>query len=51
MDWEIYAGLSSWTMGKYKDGPRALPSYMWRYFTPEFTGVVSEKPVYEGGHP
>lgn len=50
-DWEIYAGLSSWTMGKFKDGSHALPSYMWKYFELEFKGEISEKPYYEGGHP
>lgn len=49
-DWEIYAGLSSWTMGKFKNDPHALPEYMWKYFEPQFTGVISEKPYYEGGH-
>ena len=49
-DWEIYAGLSSWTMGRYKDGSHALPSYMWQYFSPEFKGVITEKPYYDGGH-
>lgn len=50
-DWEIYAGFASWTMGKYKDGPRALPDYAWKYFEPEFKGLIAEKSYYEGGHP
>lgn len=50
-DQEIYGGFSSWTMGKFKDGPRALPNYMWKYFEPEFTGNVTETPYYMGGHP
>lgn len=51
IDWEIYAGLSSWTMGRFKDGTRILPQYMWKYFEPQFKGVITEKPYYEGGHP
>ena len=50
IDWEIYAGLSSWTMGKFKDGSHALPSYLWKYFEPEFTGTIQVTPYYDGGH-
>lgn len=51
IDWEIYAGFSSWTMGKFKNGSHVLPSYLWPYFQPEFTGTISLTPYYEGGHP
>lgn len=50
-DWEIYAGLCSWTMGKFKEGPHRLPPSMWRYFELQFTGYVLVRPYYEGGHP
>lgn len=49
LDWEIYAGLCSWTMGKFKEGPHQLPELMWRYFKPQFTGKVKVAPYYEGG--
>lgn len=48
-DWEIYAGLSSWTMGRFKSGSHALPAYMWKYFDPEFTGTIQITPYYDGG--
>jgi len=50
-DWEIYAGFSSYTMGKFKDGPHELPVFMWIYFEPEFTGIIFDAAYYEGGHP
>lgn len=50
-DWEIYAGLCSWTMGRFKDAPRRLPPFMWRYFEPQFLGVIKSVPYYQGGHP
>lgn len=50
-DWEIYAGLSSWTMGRFKTGPHALPTYLWKYFEPQFTGTILTTPYYEEGHP
>ncbi|MBI2018620.1 hypothetical protein HYS96_02830 [Candidatus Daviesbacteria bacterium] len=49
-DWEIYAGLSSWTVGRFKTGSRALPSYFWKYFEPQFTGTIQITPYYDGGH-
>ncbi|MBI2845825.1 MAG: hypothetical protein HYX86_04690 [Chloroflexi bacterium] len=49
-DWEIYAGFSSWTMGRFRDGPRHLPEFMWRYFEPQFKGIIKAVPYYEGGH-
>lgn len=51
IDWEIYAGFTSWTMGKFKSGSHALPEYMWKYFEPEFTGSIQLTPYYDGGHP
>lgn len=50
IDWEIYAGFSSWIMGRFKDGSHALPEYMWKYFEPEFTGSIQITPYYDGGH-
>ncbi|MDP3973826.1 MAG: fibronectin type III domain-containing protein [Candidatus Daviesbacteria bacterium] len=50
IDWEIFAGLSSWTMGQFKSGTRALPSYLWKYFEPMFTGVIQVTPYYSGGY-
>ena len=49
-DWEIYAGLSSWTMGEFKQGSHALPEFLWKYFEPQFTGTIKTTPYYEGGH-
>ncbi len=51
IDWEIYAGLCSYTMGQYKSGPRRLPQTMWWIFDEEFTGEVQATPSYEGGVP
>lgn len=51
-DWEIFAGFCSFTMGKFKDGPRQLPEFMWQYFERLFTGKLSVVPYYMmGGHP
>lgn len=47
IDWEIYAGLSSWMMGQYKSGRRALPDYLWKYFEPQFLGEIKIKPYYD----
>lgn len=49
-DWEIYAGFCSWTMGRFRDGPRQLPQFIWRYFENQFTGTIKAMPYYEGGH-
>lgn len=46
-DWEMYAGMSSWHMGQYKAGPRELPYFMWKYFEPQFTGIISATPYYQ----
>lgn len=48
-DWEIFASFSSFTMGQFKTGPRALPEFMWEFFEPMFTGELKVKPYYEGG--
>ena len=50
-DWEIFAGFSSWTMGKFQSGSHVLPSYLWQYFEPQFTGNIQITPYYDGGHP
>ena len=39
IDWEIYAGICSYTMG-YLD---MLPDYLRKYFTPQFKGVSSKQ--------
>lgn len=49
MDWEIYAGFCSWTMGRFKEGSHKLPNFMWRYFDPEFIGRILVTPYYDGG--
>ena len=46
LDWEIFAGLASWTMGEFKKGSHKLPRVLWRYFEPMFTGKVLLKPYY-----
>ena len=46
IDWEIFAGLASWTMGAYKVGVHRLPPLLWRYFEPMFTGHILLKPYY-----
>ncbi len=46
---EMFASLSSFTMGQYTTGPRQLPEFMWKFFSPLFTGEISETPYYEGG--
>lgn len=51
IDWEIFAGFCSWTMGRFKDGPHRLPRFMWRYFEPVFTGTIHARPYYDGGPP
>ncbi len=38
--------LASWHMGRFRDGPRALPPYLWPYFELLFTGGGSETPYY-----
>lgn len=51
-DWEIFAGFSSFTMGKFKDGPRKIPEFMWKYFEQLFSGKILVIPYYmTGGHP
>lgn len=48
-DHEIYAGFSSWTMGRLRNGPHKLPDFMANNFDEEFTGTISEVPYFEGG--
>ncbi|MCK4355333.1 FlxA-like family protein, partial [Candidatus Parcubacteria bacterium] len=47
IDWEIYSGFCSFTMGKFKQGARALPGFMHQYFEPLFTGDILVSPYYE----
>lgn len=47
IDWEIYAGFSSWTMGQFKIGSRQLPNFMHKYFEPQFTGKIKTTPYYQ----
>ncbi|OGD85162.1 hypothetical protein A2696_00265 [Candidatus Curtissbacteria bacterium RIFCSPHIGHO2_01_FULL_41_13] len=49
LDHEIYAGFSSWTMGKINSGSHQLPSFMATHFTEEFSGSTKAVPYYEGG--
>lgn len=41
-DWEIFAGLASFTMGRFNEGPRKLPPSMYIYFEPLFMGALEE---------
>lgn len=41
IDWEIYAGLASFTMGKIFNGPRKMPPELSNIFDMQFTGVVT----------
>lgn len=43
----LFALMSAFTMGKFKDGDRRLPSYMWPYFEEMFTGDVKVATCYE----
>ena len=49
--WEIFASFASFTMGKYKEGQRQLPEFMWPFYETLFTGNLNAIPYYEeGGH-
>lgn len=48
-DHEIYAGFSSWTMGRLRSGVHKLPDFMAKNFDEEFSGIISEVPYFEGG--
>ena len=47
IDWEIYAGFASYTMGQYRTGKRRLPVEMWRFLDDMFIPRVMLKPYYE----
>lgn len=47
LDWEIFAGFSSWTMGDLS----RLPPFMARHFRELFTGRLRVVPYYRGGPP
>lgn len=49
LDWEIFAGFCSYTMGDLTHGPRRLPAFMARHFQGLFTGRLREVPYYRGG--
>lgn len=49
--WEIFTGLCSYMMGKFKDGPRRLPSSMHWIFREFFGGDPLATPYYQGGPP
>lgn len=51
LDWEIFAGFCSWTMGDFQRGSRRLPSFMARHLQPLFTGRIRAVPYYRGGPP
>ncbi|OGY25948.1 MAG: hypothetical protein A2Z24_02400 [Candidatus Woykebacteria bacterium RBG_16_44_10] len=46
-DHHFYAYMADFTMGRFKDGPHALPSLMWKYFDGLFTGNPRVTPCYE----
>ena len=49
-DHHFYANLAEFTMGRFKDGERKLPSFMWLYLDGLFTGNPKVKPCYETGN-
>ncbi len=42
--WEILAGISSWCMGRFKDGPHRIPKGFWWLYRPLFTGEIQATP-------
>ncbi|MEK7518240.1 MAG: hypothetical protein AAB583_06890 [Patescibacteria group bacterium] len=46
-DGHLFVYIAAFTMGKYKDGSRKLPPFMWKYFKDLFTGTLKVKPCYE----
>lgn len=51
LDWEIFAGFCSWTMGDLTRGPHRLPSFMRRHFQGLFLDRIRAVPYYRGGPP
>ena len=50
IDWDhIFVNVCSFTMGSYKNGARALPEFMWKYFDRVFTGDITLVPYYLPG--
>ena len=46
-DHHFYAYMADFTMGKFRDGPHQLPSFMWKYFEGLFSGNPRVTPCYE----
>ena len=44
IDWEIFAGLCSYTMGKFREGERQLPPELWPFVDRFFTGTIWRRP-------
>ena len=47
LDWEIFAGLSSFTMGRFRVGRHQLPPALWPYLDRFFTGTIWRRPYYD----
>ena len=46
IDWEIYAGLCSFTFGRFAKGVRRVPQSLWPYLHDLFTGQTLVDPPY-----
>jgi len=46
-DGHLYVMVNVYTMGKFKDGKRKLPQFMWKYPELTFSGNVNITPCYE----
>lgn len=46
-DHHFYADPVHFMLGKFKDGPRKLPPFMWKYFEGQFTSDLRVVPCYE----
>ncbi|OGY21863.1 MAG: hypothetical protein A2113_00865 [Candidatus Woykebacteria bacterium GWA1_44_8] len=46
-DHHFYAYMADFTLGRFKDGPHALPSFVWKYFDGLFTNNPRVVPCYE----
>ncbi|MDP2954095.1 MAG: hypothetical protein Q8O76_12355, partial [Chloroflexota bacterium] len=49
IDAEVYAGIASWCMLKYREGLRALPPEMWGFYERLGGGITEAPAYYEGG--
>lgn len=43
----LFVNMAAFTMGKFMDGDRKLPTYMWPYLGTMFTGEVKDPTCYE----